>query len=58
MGDRYIITGVQLGILMGSLDEKFRMKVLQEIMDNQLLEDIVELKVGDKTFLLTEGDEK
>lgn len=56
MGDRYVLTGVQLGILMSNTDEKFRMKVLNEIMNNQLLEDIVELKVGDRKFALSQQD--
>ena len=37
MGGRYYLTGVQLGILMSVLDEKTRMEILQDIMDNQYL---------------------
>lgn len=39
MGGRYYLTGVQLGILMSNLDEKERMKILNEIMNNQYLGD-------------------
>ncbi len=57
MGSRYIITGVQLGILMSSLDEKQRIILLQEVMDNQLLEDMIEINVKDKKFgLLGENE--
>ena len=58
MGDRYVLTGVQLGMLMSDTDEKLRMKLLNEIMNNQLLEDIVELKVDNKTFALSEVKEQ
>jgi len=35
---RYYITGSQLGMLMGDTDEKRRMKLLNEIMNNQQIE--------------------
>lgn len=37
MGSRYYLTGVQLGILMADTDEKTRMKILNEIMNEQYL---------------------
>ena len=37
MGNRYYLTGSQLGMLMGDTDEGRRMKLLQEIMDEQCL---------------------
>jgi len=39
MGGRYYLTGVQLGMLMSIPKESVRMKLLQEIMDNQYLGD-------------------
>ena len=39
MGGRYYLTGVQLGMLMSIPEESVRMKLLQEIMDNQYLGD-------------------
>lgn len=58
MGNRYVITGVQLGILMGSLDEKIRVRLLQEIMDNQILEDVVKIKIKDKNFVILGAGEQ
>lgn len=40
MGNRYWMTGVQLGILMSNTDEKVRMKILNEIMNEQLIENM------------------
>ena len=37
MGSRYFITGVQLGLLMSTTNEKTKMEILQEIMDEQYL---------------------
>ena len=44
MTGRYYITGVQLGILMSMIDEKIRMNLINEIMNNQFLGN-----KGDKT---------
>ncbi len=47
MGNRYFITGVQLGILMAlaiNLDSKSTKKLLKEIEDNQYLCEAEELK--------------
>ena len=40
MGGRYLLTGVQMGILMSITDEKTKMEILQEIMDNQFIGNI------------------
>jgi hypothetical protein len=48
MGGRYYLTGVQLGILMANTDEKTRMKILQDIMDNQYLGDKEDLEAKRK----------
>jgi len=37
MGGRYFLTGVQLGILMSSLDESQKIKILQKVMDEQFV---------------------
>ena len=37
MGSRYYLTGVQLGILMADTNEKIRMEILNEIMNEQYL---------------------
>lgn len=37
MGNRYYLTGTQLGMLMRLQDEKERMKILNKIMNNQCL---------------------
>lgn len=52
MGNKYILTGVQLGILMSHMDEKTKMDILNDVMNNQLLEDIFEINVGNEKFLL------
>lgn len=52
MGNRYVITGVQLGILMADTDEKSRMKMLNEIMNDQMLEDVFVVKILNKKFAL------
>ena len=38
MGNRYYLTGVQLGILMSEINEKSRMELLNEIMNEQQIE--------------------
>lgn len=38
MGNRYYLTGVQLGILMSQTDESWRMKILNKIMNDQQIE--------------------
>lgn len=37
MGNRYYLTGVQLGMLMSDTDEKRRMELLNKIMDDQCM---------------------
>ena len=37
MGNRYYITGVQLGILMQTRDERDKMDILNQIMNDQQL---------------------
>jgi len=37
MGGRYFLTGVQLGILMSSLNESQKIKILQKVMDKQFV---------------------
>jgi len=51
MGDRYYITGVQLGILMVNLNEESNKKILKEIEQKQFIATITEdekdkLKIG------------
>lgn len=54
MGGRYYLTGVQLGILMSDTDEQERMKLLQEIMDDQFIGDF-EKEIWEKELAVLEG---
>ena len=53
MGGRYYLTGVQLGMLMASIDEEEKMKTLQEIMDNQFIDNFEAEDWKKKLMLLT-----
>lgn len=55
MSGRYYLTGVQLGILMSSLDEKVRMEILNKIMNDQFLGNVGE---ETKQFFLDDLKEK
>jgi hypothetical protein len=37
MGDRYLVTGVQLGMLMSTISQKSREDLIREIMDKQYI---------------------
>ncbi len=50
MGNRYYLTGSQLGMLMGDTDEGRRMKLLQKIMDDQQLGPRISLKLNSDIF--------
>ena len=50
MGNRYYLTGSQLGMLMGDTDEGIRMKLLQKIMDDQQLGPRISLKLNSDIF--------
>jgi hypothetical protein len=40
MGNRYWITGVQVGILMSEINKEIKMNILNQVIENQQLEDM------------------
>ena len=58
MSERYFITGVQLGMLMSLQNEKDKMEILQEIMDNQYIGDKEEFDILRLRQIIQKDDTK
>lgn len=52
MGERYLVTGVQLGLLIAILDEQERKKLVDVIVDKQFIGNTDNINIADNVKLL------